>query len=156
MKIYKTLTTLLIICLIIGSCSKENQAKIIEAELQVYIDLFTSEAMERDVQIDVSEINLGAYIKNIEENGTIGQCISYSDGTKDIVIDERNWNRLDELEKEYVVFHELGHCVLNRSHNNSQDNNGLCQSIMQSGEGHCQSHYDLTNRYQLLEELFKN
>lgn len=156
MKMYKKITPIIIIGLIIGSCSKENEAKIIEAELQAYIDLFTSEAEEREVEIDLSEINLGAYIKNIEENGTIGQCISYSDGSKDIVIDERNWDRLDELEKEYVVFHELGHCVLNRSHNNMEDSNGLCQSIMQSGEGQCQSHYDMTNRNQLLEELFKN
>ncbi len=156
MKIKKINITLIAICLILGSCSKENETKIIEAELQIYIDLFVSEASDRAIEIDMSEINLGAYIENIEQNGTLGQCISYSDGSKEIVIDERSWERLDDLEKEYVVFHELGHCVLDRSHDNTQDNNGTCQSIMQSGEGQCQSRYNLNNRSQLLEELFKS
>lgn len=139
-----------------GSCSKENEPKIIEEELKVYIDLFIEEAAEREVDIDLSGVNLGAYIENIEENGTLGQCISYADGSKEIVINERNWDRLDDLEKEYVVFHELGHCVLNRSHDNTQDNSGTCQSIMQSGEGQCESTYNENNRSQLLEELFKS
>lgn len=142
--------------LTIWSCSKEHQPKIIETELQEYVDAFVAEAASFDVQLDLSGIDLGAYIQNIEDNGILGQCISYSDGSKEVIINERNWDRMDILEKEYVVFHELGHCVLNRSHDNSKNSNGICRSIMQGGDGQCESRYTENNRTELLEELFKN
>ena len=143
-------------CMMMCSCSKEVEPKIVEAELQVYFDMFVSEASAHGVEIDLTQIDIGGYVQNIETTGTIGQCISYSDGSNEVVVDARNWDRVDQEEKEYVVFHELGHCILKRSHNDSQDNYGVCQSIMQSGEGLCQSRYDLNNRTAMLQELFTN
>lgn len=141
-------------CILNSSCSKESESKIIETELQSYFDTFVLEASLYNLEIDLSSIDIGAYVKNIETNGTVGQCITYSDGSKDIVIDVNNWDKINDEEKEYIVFHELGHCILERSHINEEDENGFCTSIMQSGEGICLNRYDSANRDQLLEELF--
>ena len=156
METTKTIMLTILTCLIICSCSKEAEPKIIEAELQIYFDSFVSEASAHGIEIDLTLLDIGAYVQNIEFTGTIGQCISYSDGSNDVIVDARNWDQIDEEEKEYVVFHELGHCILKRSHNDTQDGNGVCQSIMQSGEGLCQSRYNLNNRTTMLQELFTN
>lgn len=156
MKTNKAYILIALNCLMIWSCSKEAESNIIEVELQVYFDTFVSEAATHGVEIDLTLLDIGGYVQNIESAGTIGQCISYSDGSNEVVLDARNWDRIDNQEKEYVVFHELGHCILKRSHNDSQDNSGVCQSIMQSGEGLCQNRYNLDNRPAMLQELFTN
>jgi len=126
----------------------------IESELQIHFDTFVNEAALHDLNISLEQIDIGAYVENIEKRGTLGQCKSYSDGSKQIVIDQPFWNSASELEREYVVFHELGHCLLGRDHDDSTDASGKCTSIMQSGEGGCDGLYNLQNRNSLLNELF--
>ncbi|MFT6071095.1 MAG: hypothetical protein ACJAT2_002084 [Bacteriovoracaceae bacterium] len=47
-----------------------------------------------------------------------GVCFSYPDGTTEVIIRESWWNSASEALKESLLFHELGHCVLNRDHDN--------------------------------------
>jgi len=136
------------------SCSQGSENEI-EAELQVYFSSFVEEASTYGMDISLEDIDLGGYIENIEARGTLGQCKSYSNGSKQVVIDEPYWDRVDDLEREYLVFHELGHCLLGRDHDDTKDEDGNCASIMQSGEGGCKSVYNLENRERLLEELFE-
>jgi len=149
-------TTILAAMLVnLSSCTESHENEI-EAELQLYFNSFIEEASVHGMEISLDEIDIGGYIANIEERGTLGQCKSYSNGSKEIVIDQPYWDRVDEMEREYLVFHELGHCILGREHLDSRDASGICTSIMQSGEGECKSIYDLANREELLEELFDN
>jgi len=138
---------------ILSGCSTD-EAPVIERELAAYFDLFAAEAAVRGMTVDYSDADLSAYIENIQENGTIGQCKSYADGAKEVVVDNGYWDNATELEKEYVVFHELGHCLLDRAHDDSRTNNGFCTSIMQSGDNSCRSMYTEANRDVLLDELF--
>lgn len=46
-------------------------------------------------------------------------CEVYSDGYKQIRVNSKYWTMLGELGKEELVYHELGHCVLNRDHTDS-------------------------------------
>lgn len=152
------ISKLALICFILmnlSSCSKEESNEI-EAELQVYFDSFKAEASAHGIEVSFDELDLGGYIENIETRGTLGQCKSYSNGSKKVVVDEPSWNTSSEAEREYLVFHELGHCVLGRSHIDTKDENGICLSIMQSGEGECEGKYDISNRVTLLAELFEN
>ncbi len=138
-----------------SSCQQDIDNEI-EAELQLYFDAFVEEAAIQGVEISLDEIDIGGYIENIEERGTLGQCKSYSNGAKQIVIDQPYWSRASDVEREYLVFHELGHCILGREHLDSKNASGICTSIMQSGDGTCRGIYNLTNREELLEELFDN
>jgi len=141
--------------LLICSCSQENDNEI-EAELQIHFDSFVEEANTFGMEISLDDLDIGGYVENIEQRGTLGQCKSFSDGSKHIVVDESYWNRIDATEREYLVFHELGHCVLGREHLDTSDASGICTSIMQSGDGDCRGIYNLTNREELLKELFEH
>jgi len=60
-----------------------------------------------------------------------GVCYKYSSGYSEIRINENNWEFLTEKQKEQLIFHELGHCVFDREHNDNFDN-GCPESIMRS------------------------
>ena len=136
------------------NCSPENDNEI-EAELQIHFNNFIAEASGHGMEISLDNLDIGGYIENIEQQGTLGQCKSYSNSSKQIVIDQPYWNKADQMEREYVVFHELGHCLLGRDHQDSKDSNGFCLSIMQSGDGECKGVYNLQTRDRLLDELFE-
>lgn len=136
------------------SCQKEETA--IDAELLEYIEVFEREAERRGMEINVEALDVTAHVMNIQESNVLGQCYTYSDDSRQIIIDQDSWEELDELEKEFLIMHELGHCVLNRGHADDRDNNNECISIMQSGTTNCRYRYDQNNREELLDELFNN
>jgi hypothetical protein len=54
-----------------------------------------------------------------DENGyAVGQCIMWDYKWREIKIDPTYWNHdaLDDSARMALIFHELGHCVLNRDH----------------------------------------
>lgn len=61
---------------------------------------------------------------------------------KQITIDINSWERFDESSREWLIFHELGHCELGRNHKNEVFENGYPKSIMKS-----QIPYDLKTYY---------
>lgn len=52
---------------------------------------------------------------------TIGVCTRWTSGERQIVIDRTYWNNpyTSDKAKMGLIFHELGHCALNREHNNT-------------------------------------
>jgi len=75
-----------------------------------------------------------------------GVCIKYSNGYKEVQINNLYWNNLSIEQKEQLIYHELGHCVLNRGHDNSlMPSNPDCpKSIMRS---YMFSRYEIENCY---------
>lgn len=61
-----------------------------------------------------------------------GMCYYYADGRKEIHIDLRIWDKYDDIGKEAIVFHELGHCLLMRQHNNNLTNLGRYEDVPES------------------------
>lgn len=55
---------------------------------------------------------------NTENDAFEGVCFSYPDGTTEVIIKESWWNSASQSLKESLLFHELGHCVLGRDHDN--------------------------------------
>ena len=59
------------------------------------------------------------FITKFENETEAGQCQSFDNGeTPIIVISRTTWNELKECQRFNLVFHELGHCLLNRGHTN--------------------------------------
>ena len=52
------------------------------------------------------------------KNDYAAVCEIYSDGYRLIRVNAYHWDRMQEFGKEELVYHELGHCVLNRDHVN--------------------------------------
>lgn len=63
-----------------------------------------------------------------------GVCLKYSNGYREIQINSTHWKNYSLEQKEQLVYHELGHCVLNRGHNDKlmEANTNCPDSIMRS------------------------
>jgi hypothetical protein len=90
-----------------------------------------------------------------------GTCIRYTNSIGNynrIDINETVWKELTDLEKEQLVFHELGHCVIMRKgHIDAVLANGCPQSLMSTklfGRSKIYSCYDEYHGY-YIEELVK-
>ena len=121
-------------------------------ELCPYFQQFEIEAAARGLNIDLKIANISGDIISIQ-NGEVGVCADIDE--KQIFIDQDFWERSSDLTKEFIVFHELGHCFLKRKHLNTVAENGTCLSIMRRGNGSCLDYYTSKTRTALLDELFK-
>jgi len=137
------------------SCNNNDLDLFVDPSLQEYFDRFKVEGASRGVTVDYTESRIAGYLRVILSPGVIGQCAHSEKEENTVIIDKTYFNSATDLEKEFVVFHELGHCVLNREHLDDADNQGNCISIMTSGTGTCNINYTQATRKGLLDELFQ-
>ena len=97
-------------------------------EFQPYISRFEqlSETAGNPVKVTNLKIQFGK-LSNPRERGV---CEFSDDTTPTITISEDIWNQIDDSEREELVFHELGHCVLRRKHLAGNSEKGIPNSIM--------------------------
>lgn len=140
----------------LSACEKDQvEPSKVDDALLPYFERFIVEAGERGLDFSVEMEELEADIISIDQDGVLGQC-HFSEQAPNIVeVDNQFWNRATDMEKEYVVFHELGHCVLGKDHNDARNTDGTCSSIMQSGLTSCRVTYNSSNRESYLNELFE-
>lgn len=113
------------------ACGQEKQnptkkQSYIEPEFEYFVDLFEIE-QNVIVNIDMKFAKL--------EYPTVGMCYyyQYQDGTREFVnieIDPDYWQSTSETKKEVLLFHELGHCVLGRDHDEQKLYYTVPKSIM--------------------------
>jgi len=73
------------------------------------------------------EVMYGHHIGDIpiqfapQSGQVIGECIVWNSQWREIKVDPYFWanEALDDTQREALIFHELGHCVLNRGHLNT-------------------------------------
>ncbi len=146
---------------LLSSCEKEiailnPEYPNVERALWKYYAEFEEEAAKRGLFYDLNDIGVTGEISEIHDPGVAGSCQYGSAINNHVTIDQTYWNRSGELYREFVVFHELGHCALFRGHDESANNAGLCLSIMRSGLGGCRDAYSEQNRTAYLDELFSD
>ena len=143
--------------LVVLGCTKEEQLiriSNVQSELIPYFRTFEHEAQARGVLIDASFSEIEARIVAINDGNVIGRCRYNSHHPNAINIDRSYWERASELDREMVVFHELGHCYLDRGHTERTTSSGICLSLMASGTGDCWLQYVESTREYYLDELF--
>ena len=151
----------------LGSCTQESAliADIdeptksyegVDEGLWIYFQRFEEAAADRGDYIDLAALNITGSIEPIEYEGVVGLCSHNPNQPKHVRIDADFFNRATVTKKEMIVFHELGHCILKRGHNDEANDNGVCQSIMRSGMGTCLDSYNNNTRNNYLDELFNN
>ncbi len=143
------------VSLLFFGCQEEVEPDI-DPDLLPYIESFILEANDRDFDLSIDSLGILVQFENISDPSVIGRCRRDENGNNEsIAVDPVYWKLATELEKEYVMYHELGHCVLNRPHTTASDPNNICLSIMEPGTGElCTSNYNETTRAALLDELF--
>jgi len=118
------------------SCSETTQEGFIDPEFQSYIDKFLAEAALRGDTIDIIESGLSVIF---EDDGSTtdyaGVCRNrFGSSSNEIGIDKGFWDESNESVREWVIYHELGHCVLGRDHDNTKFDNGIWKSLMRGGD----------------------
>lgn len=151
------LALFLLSTLTIQSCQKDsNDEAAIDELLQPYFNKFQVEAALRGIEVDFETNGITAALTRINDSSVAGQCIHNAETPNRIVISRFYWNQIDTAKKEFLIFHELGHCILNRLHLDTKDASGNCVSIMHSADGICTFNYNTTaTRNKYLDELFK-
>jgi len=137
------------------SCNKEDEVVyFVDGSLSEYFDRFVAEGVLRGVPVDFGAEPVNGYIRVITAPNVIGQCAHQEGEPNTVIVDKYYWDNADDLEREFLVFHELGHCVLGRDHLDDADAQGNCISMMTSGTGLCRIRYTQVNRESMLDELF--
>lgn len=154
LKISVLLCLALLSIAVISSCSKEDLVET-DNELRPYFQLFADEAAERGIVVDYQAERIEGLLQDITIPDVLGQCFRNVDKPRKVIIDRATWNESDEARKRFLIFHELGHCFLDRGHTDDKIGDE-CVSIMHSNTQLCPD-FELTvaNRKQYLDELFE-
>ena len=131
------------------------EEKSIPSELVPYFTSFQAEASKHGISFDYESAYVTAEIQAINDGNVAGTCTTNGHDLRHIVIDQAFWNKASHLQREMVIYHELGHCILGRGHSEGAFSNGICRSIMRSGLGSCRDAYTPTNRAYYIDELFE-
>lgn len=138
--------------LILLACSSDKDDPI-ASEFSVYTERFNAEVKARGYNLDITNLS----VRFADASELAGNCgygytnpprieISNSDGC---------WHNRTDTEKEILMFHEMGHSILNRQHLNDTLPNGDYKSMMFGGNQFI-VYYDFTpeKRKYYLDELF--
>ena len=75
-----------------------------------YFQRFEEEASTRGVVADLVAQAISGILQTYPPPNVIGQCNYNSNAPEQVTIDTPFWRTASDLGKEFVVFHELGHC----------------------------------------------
>ena len=103
----------------------------IEPALQEYVDNFLVEGASRGHPIQITDL-IVRFSPDLGDN-VLGECWTGGSSTPTIYISMRYWPYETVVYRRIIMFHELGHCVLNREHElTGRIRNGYCtpSSIM--------------------------
>lgn len=102
----------------------------VPADVERYIQSFRNEAQQRNQMVSTS--NLIVTFGGTQTEDVCGQCLLEAGKTPRVTLnsDEYCWKQASDFEREGLVFHELGHCLLNRGHKTDRFPNGAFVSLM--------------------------
>ncbi|MEJ1242140.1 hypothetical protein WBG78_28590 [Chryseolinea sp. T2] len=145
MNIPRLSCSLLSAFILFSSCD-EDAAKYKEPQLSGYVDRFIEQASlhGQDVSADKWTVEFG----EVE-----GNFCGVAEDLK-VIISEDCWNKMPESGREALMFHELGHALLGRSHKNERLPNGDFASLMTEDPTMLYSAYTPLKRLYYFEELF--
>lgn len=145
------LAAILLFCL--SSCGEDVVET--DAELIPYFELFAEEAAKRGIVVDYEAARIEGLMQEIDRPNVLGQCFRNEDKPRKVIIDIVYWTEATEVEREFLIFHELGHCFLDRDHLDiTKTNSNECVSIMHSTPQACSFMLTDENREEYLDELF--
>lgn len=128
--------SLLLLLLLAGltGCQSGSQPEPVQysvpTEVEPFVKSFRDEAKKRNNS--VSTDNLIITFGTAVSEDICGECQLASGKTPRIVLngDAFCWQQASQYERECLVFHELGHCLLARTHRTDKFANGAFVSLM--------------------------
>ena len=148
----KNKLNIIFLSVVLVGCGPTNPMYFSDAEFLIYKIRFIEEASLRgiDIEFDLPISFVDEFNKPYEHSTGICYYVS-----KHIKILKDTWEFLDENQRELLIFHELGHCLLNRiKHDNTLVDDKM-RSIMHHHVVDMDNGHYRNNRTELLDELFE-
>lgn len=122
-------TSLALLAMLTITCSKDKKYNV-PGDVEVYVQRFEQEAKARGYDVEIKRL-IVTMVDNLESGGAAvaGRCNGQGARRPEIELDTKFPNLSPELQ-EQLVFHELGHCILDRAHKDGILSNGHFNSIM--------------------------
>lgn len=117
------ITFMLTILVLLSSCMKTThvqQVRAVDTSFIAYLNEFKAQANSRGVNVDDEHIVV--LFGNVKWNGknVVASC-SYDYKGPTVTVDANEWNNVNDLYREEILFHELGHCLLGLDHDNGKE-----------------------------------
>jgi hypothetical protein len=129
---------ILFLTLTLGGCGKAPIATVATAavpgvvatDFQPYVNQFQADALANNVSVTVLTGIAFGDTSQVVGDSVESQVVGFCDyGLNQITIQEAYWNSASTLEKKLLIYHELGHCVLQRAHLNTMENYSYCNEM---------------------------
>jgi hypothetical protein len=128
----------------------------VDTRLWIYFERFEDAATERGINFSLVAANVTGSIENEPGHDSAGRCLQDTNGSlHHVSIREDFWANASVTNKEILLFHELGHCYLQRDHKDTALEDGSCVSLMRTGGSFCNDNYFEDTRDYYLDELFE-
>jgi len=144
-----------IIYLIMSGCAEKREKKFrIDPGLEAQYNYFIEEAHHRGQLWGLDDLVMD-FSSDLSLNGVQVAGLGGPDDndTPHVTINSNIWETLSDCQKDNLVFHELGHAVLNKGHRNGMYSSGRPRSWMNSVILDNDDCVDFKGEY--IEELFR-
>lgn len=121
------------------------------AHIQAFEAEAATQLSEPDFKVGDIPINFGIP----SDPNFVGVCYTYANNQREVIIRKDWWERSNEKARQALIFHELGHCRLDRGHNDeviTEGNREIRLSIMHSRMVYLNDYARYQNEYH--RELF--
>lgn len=89
-----------------------------------WVQAFNQESQKYAQVVSLSQLEVPQIKVSLDRLATdqAGVCITPGDGgAKELHINSLHWSGVNEVQKQLIVYHELGHCVLKREHRSEME-----------------------------------
>ncbi len=143
-----------------GCTTTNHSLTVVDKEPYHYIDsafrssvhLFETMAVSRGIVLDDSNLSITFGMVRNAKSSVVGTCQLDALGIMIIKVHDESWAKMGPYEREELIFHELGHCILARPHCTAKDKGGMPISLMYPTMTP-KDHYK-KNRKEMINELF--
>lgn len=104
---------------LLSACGKVYQ---VDADFQPYVAEFERLGVKK---VDNLIIEYGE-----TSNASAGATCYLGSGTPRIAVDKEGWSQIHDSQRRQTLFHEMGHCVLNREHTTDRFEDNCPKSYM--------------------------
>lgn len=118
----------IIVGLVTSGCGKPG---VIDPETVSYVNSFQDASQRVGKALTIANSGVSVNFGVVDHVGETGAMCDQNSNS--VIIDKASWDQMSVDQRKQVIYHELGHCVLHRDHDNSKDEATNCHvSLMSS------------------------
>jgi len=102
-----------VVCAILNGCGLHFLSdRIVPATDKAFLEYIDS--FENTLNIKVNP-RIPIYFSDLKDP-RVGECWRWKSGYREIKVDSKYWKEIDSANREQLIWHELGHCILHLKH----------------------------------------